>query len=162
VYYDDVAAASPFMWSRSNGWAALGLVEMHHLLPVETGVHEMIRRILGQLAGRLEQLQHESGQWDTVLADPRTYFETSATAMISLALKRAVRYGIIDSHYGAAADRAWDAVMASVESDGAVSQVSAETPPGDADFYQGVPLGTYPWGQGFVLLAALDRVANGG
>ncbi len=162
VYYDDVAAANPFMWSRANGWSALGLVEMHDLLPEESGLHPMLRRILGQLLARLEQLQHSSGHWHTVLTDPRTYLEASGTAMISLATKRAVRSGLVDPSLDSMADRAWSAVVDVVEKDGTVSGVSAETPPGDADFYQGIPLGTHPWGQGFVLLAALDRVSNGG
>lgn len=160
VYYDDVTAANPFMWSRANGWTALGLVEMLELLPESKGLRPMLRRILEQLVTRLGQLQHASGHWHTVLTDDRTYLEASATAMISLAVKRAVRGEWISAAHEPIADRAWAAVLDAVESDGTVSQVSAETPPGDADFYQSIPLGTYPWGQGFVLLAALDRLTD--
>lgn len=160
VYYDDVGVGNPFMWSRANGWTALGLVEMLELLPESTGLHPMLRRVLGQLVARLAELQHESGHWHTVLTDPRTFLETSATAMISLAVKRAVRGGLVEASFEPMADRAWAAVVEAVGPDGIVGGVSAETPPGDADFYQEIPIGTYPWGQGFTLLTALDRVIH--
>jgi unsaturated rhamnogalacturonyl hydrolase len=157
VYYDDVAAPNPFIWGRANGWTALGLVEMLELLPEEYGLRPFLSRFLRHLSARLSTLQHSSGHWHTVLLDPRTELEPATTAMISLALSKAVRGGWIDPSYQRSADLAWGAVVASVDEHGDVTHVSAETPPGDADDYQATPTGVYPWGQGFALLAALDR-----
>lgn len=160
VYYDDVAAPNPFLWSRANGWTALGIVEMLDLLPAQYGLRPMLTRILRHLLGRLAELQDTSGHWHTVLPDTSTYLEASATAMISLAMKRAVRGGWVDPAFDRTADLAWEAVTRSIDEAGNVINVSAETPPGDADDYQAIELGTYPWGQGFVILAALDRFSH--
>ena len=162
VYYDDVAAPNPFLWSRANGWTALGIVEMLELLPVEYGLQPMLSRILRHLVARLDELQDASGHWHTVLLDTSTYLEASATAMISLAIKRAVRRGWVDDSFDRTAELAWGAVERSIDQHGNVTDVSAETPPGDADDYQAIERGTFPWGQGFVILAGLDRLSYTG
>jgi unsaturated rhamnogalacturonyl hydrolase len=158
VYYDATYSPNPSLWARANGWTALGLVEMLALIPRDRGLTPMLSRVLGYLAERLAALQDESGHWHIVLDDPATYLETSTSAMISLALRRAVRDGWVDQRYRASADRAWDAVVREIDANGQVLGVSAETPPGDAEYYQAIERGVYPWGQGFALLAALDRL----
>lgn len=161
VYYDDVGAPNPFLWARANGWTALGLVEMLNLVPAEYGLQSFLARFLRHLAARLAELQHESGHWHTVLLDPRTQLEPATTAMISLALKRGVRDGWLGAEFEGTADRAWQAVKGSIDESGNVTGVSAETPPGDADDYEATEVGVYPWGQGFTILAGLDRVQHG-
>lgn len=157
VYYDDVGVTTPFYWARANGWSALGLIEIAQLSHCERGFAAVLERVFGQLAASLAECQATSGLWTTVLLDSRTSPEVSASAMISLALRQGVRLGWIGAEYGSVADRAWSAVTNWVGPTGRVEGVSAETPPGDADYYQEIPLGVYPWGQGFTLLAALER-----
>ena len=160
VYYDAVSAPNPFYWARANGWTALGLIEMIELLPERYGLRPMLLRVLGQLCARLVECQGPTGFWHTVLLDTSSSPETSATARISLALSRAARAGWIDGAATAVADSSWAAVVSQIDQNGNVLNVSAETPPGDAEDYQAIPLGVYPWGQGFTLLAALDRLVN--
>lgn len=157
VYYDDVGVTTPFYWARANGWSALGLIETAQLCGADEGFKAVLARVFRQLAEALVACQRPSGLWGTVLRDPRTYDEISASAMISLALRQAARLGWVSKEYVLAADKAWNAVIGFVSPDGRVEGVSAETPPGDADYYQEIPLGVYPWGQGFTLLAALER-----
>jgi unsaturated rhamnogalacturonyl hydrolase len=156
VYYDDVGVTTPFYWARANGWVALGMAEIADLDP-SGDLTPVLARVFAQLAEALVACQQPSGLWATVLRDSRTDVEVSASAMISLALRQGMRLGWIDEGFRDAADKAWDAVTGYVGPDGQVGGVSAETPPGDADFYQEIPIGTYPWGQGFTLLAALER-----
>lgn len=158
VYYDSIGAGNPFFWARANGWAALAITEMLDMLPAEYGLAPMLERVLRQLADTLAGCQNASGHWHTVLLDPTTYQEASTSSMVSLALRRAVRRGWLDKSYTSVADRAWEAVLADMDDEGSVLNVSGETPPGDAEYYQQIPLGVYPWGQGFTLLAALDRL----
>jgi unsaturated rhamnogalacturonyl hydrolase len=158
VYYDDVGVTTPFYWARANGWSALGLIEIAQLSHCEPGITTVLARVFKQLVDAVLACQHESGLWTTVLRDHRTYPEVSATVMISLALRQGARLGWADAAAVSAADRAWKAVEPWIQPDGRVEGVSAETPPGDADYYQEIPLGVYPWGQGFTLLAALERV----
>jgi rhamnogalacturonyl hydrolase YesR len=77
--------------------------------------------------------------------------------MVSLALRQGVRLGWLDAALLEDSDRAWSGVSAQVDGAGQLQGVSGETPPGDADFYQQIEVGVYPWGQGFGLLAALER-----
>jgi unsaturated rhamnogalacturonyl hydrolase len=161
VYYDDACAPNPFLWGRANGWTALGLVEMLDLVPAEYGLQPFLSRFLNHVVQRLAELQHESGHWHTVLLDPRTHLEPATTAMISLAVKRGARDGWLDLSLERVADLAWRPVEDSVDAAGNVTGVSAETPPGDADDYQAIERGVYPWGQGFTILAGLDRLQHG-
>jgi len=157
VYYDDVGTVSPFYWARANGWAALGLVEAALLFPAEWRLKTTLLRTFSELAEAVSACQRPSGLWTTVLHDTRTYEETSASAMISLALHQGVRLGWLDRKFQESADRAWGAVIGHIDPEGRLHGVSAETPPGDADYYQAIPVGVFPWGQGFSLLAALER-----
>lgn len=157
VYYDDIGAQSQFYWARANGWIALGLIEVAQLFPPSWGLHSTFQRIFSQLTERLVTLQRSSGLWNTVLHDARTYEEASATAMISLALRQGVRLGWLDPIRSENSDHAWAGVVSHVDESGQLQATSAETPPGDADFYQEIEAGVYPWGQGFALLAALER-----
>jgi unsaturated rhamnogalacturonyl hydrolase len=160
VYYDDVAAPNPFIWARANGWTALGLVEMLDLLPAQYGLRPTLTRYLRHMADRLAELQDDSGHWHTVLLDDTTHREASTSAMLALAFKRGVRSGWLSARFEETADRAWDAVVREIDDEGNLTNTSAETPPGDADDYQAIEVGVYGWGQGFALLAAVDRYRN--
>jgi unsaturated rhamnogalacturonyl hydrolase len=160
VYYDSTGLTNGCYWARATGWAMLGLVQLIEMLPQELGMVPTMRRILERAAKTLTNHQADSGLWHTVVLDPETHLETCASVMISLALRRASRTGLIAASYEDVADRAWNAVANAITSEGLLEGVSAETPPGDAQYYDEIPRGVYPWGQGFALLAALDRVAD--
>jgi rhamnogalacturonyl hydrolase YesR len=51
--------------------------------------------------------------------------------------------------------RAWQGLSQQVDAQGRVIGVSAGTIPGDKARYAARPLGTYPWGSGAFLLAAV-------
>ena len=155
--YDDAnATRAPWHWGRASGWATLALVETLELLPGHGGVKLALARHLERTARRLRELQDPSGAWHTVVDRCETDLETSATAMIALALRRAVDGGHLGGGYGEVADRGFAAVAAAVDDDGAVTGVSGWTPPGGLADYSSVALGVFPWGQGMALAACLQ------
>ncbi|TAN31782.1 hypothetical protein EPN29_11250 [bacterium] len=156
AYYDINRRNSQWFWARANGWAALAGVEMLTDLASVPGVPEILLNILRRHIARVQELQDESGLWHTVLDQPSTYLEVSASVMLALAIKRGVRRGYLDAGLEAVADRGFEACVKYIDAGGNVNQVSGETHPGDIAHYKRIPLGVYSWGQGFTILALLE------
>lgn len=147
-------------WGRGNGWAILGLVGTLEALPEGHPDGPRIRSVLKRQVAALVRLQDGSGHWRTVVDRSDSYLETSIAAFLCAALTRGVRGGLLPALYLDVAERAWSAVVRSIDTQGVLSGVSQATPPGDAEHYRQVPAGgLYPWGQGPALLAAAARLA---
>lgn len=162
AYYDLIHQTSQWFWARANGWAALAAVEMLTALQDVPEVTPTLSKVLQDQMGRIAELQDESGRWHTVLDQPSTYLETSASVMFALAMRRGISRGYLDATFTSACERAFAACLAAIDKDGNVKEVSAETPPGDILHYSTIPLGVYPWGQGFTLLALLEWLGRDG
>ena len=66
--------------------------------------------------------------WHEVIDEPGSYAETSATAMIGLAMERGIRRGWLDpAAYQPRVNRAWSAVLARVGNDGQLVDVCEST-----------------------------------
>lgn len=136
-------------WSRGNGWAVAGLVDMLEFLPEDHEDRNTLKDILHRNLSTIVDLQDRSGFWHLQLDDPTTVLETSGTAIYAYALKRGVECGVFDdSQFEKTAERAMDALIGIVDEEGSVRRVSK--PPASANS----PLGVTPYGQGWFLLAA--------
>ncbi len=156
AYYDLNRRNSQWFWARANGWAALAGVEMLTDLADLPALPAILLNVLRRQVARAQELQDQSGLWHTVMDQPSTYLEVSASVMLALAIKRAVARGYVEPAFESVADRAFAACLDYVDEEGNVNQVSGETPPGDIAHYNSIPLGVYPWGQGFMVLAMLE------
>jgi rhamnogalacturonyl hydrolase YesR len=114
-------------WGRGNAFPALGLALALSDMPKEhLGFTEMRDALRNHLAA-LSKFQDESGMWRQVIDKPGVYREFSATAMIGVAMLRAVRNGWVDAKtYQPRIDNAWKAV-ASRTRDGVVVDVCEGT-----------------------------------
>jgi unsaturated rhamnogalacturonyl hydrolase len=149
--------SGPLHWGRGNGWAILGLVDTLDLLPSGHRSRGRILESLTQLAGTLAKLQdRSSGLWHTVLDQPGTGLEISASLMFTAAFLLAVARGMLPSSFGEIAKSAWAGCGSRVSPEGIVQGVSARTPPRrDPMAYDAIPTGgAWPWGQGPYLIAA--------
>jgi rhamnogalacturonyl hydrolase YesR len=145
-------------WGRGQGWALLGLVDtLQELLATHPSRSEMQQRLAGLIDG-LAATEVKPGQWSTVVDHPETYLEPSVSAFVALGIGRAIRNGFLEAGDELAA-RAWRAVSDLVASNGTLPAVSDATPVGSTvEHYGSRPRGVFPWGQGPMLLAAIERI----
>jgi unsaturated rhamnogalacturonyl hydrolase len=150
-------------WSRGQGWALLGMLDVLAHLPEDDDRRPQIVASLQTLAGALASTQDASGHWRGRIGDPESYPETSAALFFAAGLWRGIRLGVLDEGLLPVADRAWSAGTACVSATGAIEGVSAAVWPSPRDsHYRGVPIGfQVPWGQGPLLLAADERARRG-
>jgi unsaturated rhamnogalacturonyl hydrolase len=92
--------------------------------------------------------------WHTLITDPTSYMEASATAGFGYGILKAVRKGYLSERYRETGLRAVRAVLANISGDGELENVSFGTAMGsDLDFYRKIPLTPMPYGQALAILA---------
>jgi unsaturated rhamnogalacturonyl hydrolase len=148
------------LWGRGNGWAALGAAELLELAaaPAFSGYQERMRQASLPHWTALQRYQRPSGQWNTLIDQPESYPETSATAAISAAFLKGVRLGALPPEFAGAGQKGLAATLANISDTGDVLGVSGSTPLLDrlAD-YNAIPNDQVnTWGQGLALLALAE------
>jgi unsaturated rhamnogalacturonyl hydrolase len=148
-------------WGRGQGWALLGLVDTLRELPLAHPARAEAHQRLTGLVDGLAATEAEAGDWSTVVDHLETYREPSVSAFVALSVHRAAASSLVDAGRRELADRAWRAVVSQVAPDGTLPGVSDATPVGaTAEHYGTRPRGVFPWGQGPVLLAAIERAGS--
>lgn len=150
---------SGFYWGRANAWAAYTMSEVGRVLP-ECYLYPRYMDVAGSLTEQLaalKTLQTERGLWRTILDDPESYEETSASCGIAAAMVLSgnplyIRY----------ANKALAGVMENITPEGRVRNVSAGTAVmRDREGYRTISRAwTQGWGQGLALAflsAALEQ-----
>ena len=149
---------SGFYWARANAWAAYTMAQVKHTLPepyLYPPFMDIDCSVRDQLAG-LKKLQTEDGLWHTVLDDPKSYEELSASCGIAAAML--ANDNPLHTEY---VQRAYPAILQSITPDGRVLNVSGGTAVmKDLDGYRNISrTWTQGWGQGLALafLAAISK-----
>ncbi|WP_310393771.1 glycoside hydrolase family 88 protein [Hymenobacter sp.] len=108
-------------WSRANGWAAWATMEVLGRLPKS---HKDYPKILAFYRRHIDGIvgaQDASGFWRNILTDPKSFRETSGTAIFTLALARGINQGWLPpKKYQPAALRGWRALESVIAADGTV------------------------------------------
>ena len=145
-------------WGRGNCWVTVAIPELLRMAEVEPPVRERLTALLRAQADGLVRYQSESGMWHTLIDDPTSYVESSATCGFGYGILRAVHTGLIDPKYAEAAYRALTPVLENIGDDGVVRQVSYGTPMGreSKDFYKQVELQPMPYGQALAMLFLME------
>ncbi|MFP5390808.1 MAG: glycoside hydrolase family 105 protein [Gammaproteobacteria bacterium] len=146
-------------WARANGWAVMTLVEILDVLPKDHPGYPVVLEQLRAHVKGLVALQHGTGFWHQLLDRPDSYLETSATAIYTYALARAMNQGYIDKlAYTPATMLAWNAVATKVNAKGLVEGTCVGTGMGfDPAFYYYRPVNVYAaHSYGPVLLAGAE------
>jgi unsaturated rhamnogalacturonyl hydrolase len=145
------------LWGRGNAWYTAGLVDYLDMVEVPVGVKRFLLSSLNRQIDRLAELQAPSGMWHTLLDDPDSYEETSATAGFSYGILKAVRKGYIGEAYRETGFRALAAVVRRIDGSGAVHGVSYGTRMGRTlSFYKEIPQCPMPYGQSMALLMLVE------
>ncbi|SUB02156.1 Unsaturated rhamnogalacturonyl hydrolase YesR [Pannonibacter phragmitetus] len=151
------------LWARGNSWITIAIPEFIEMLDLKEG--DALRRhllsVLGRQAAALKQYQHESGLWHTLLDDPSSYVEASATAGFAYGLMKGVRKRYLPGEYLEVAERAMRGVVANISEDGELQQVSFGTAMGhDLDFYREIKLTSMPYGQAMAMLCLTELLRS--
>lgn len=157
-----------FHWGRANGWAIMAMVELLEVLPAShPGRAAVLKQLRMHVAG-LARLQSGVGLWHQLLDRPDSYLETSASAMFTYSMARAINRGWINRRtYAPVAMIGWNGVSTKVSGVGEVQDVSVGTGVAfDPAFYYFRPRHVRAaHGYGPVLLAGAEIIAmlrNGG
>jgi unsaturated rhamnogalacturonyl hydrolase len=114
-------------WGRGNAWAALAAAEVLTVIPDDAQGREDIEAALVEQLDAVIALQDPSGAWHTILDDPNTYLESSATAGFALAIEMAIELGLVDADRRSVADAARSYLETQLGSEGALYGTSAGT-----------------------------------
>jgi rhamnogalacturonyl hydrolase YesR len=148
-----------FHWARANGWAVMTMVELLEVLPKN---HPGYASVLAQLQAHINGLvkyQDGTGFWHQLIDKNDTYLETSATAIYTYAIARAINRGYIDKMaFAPAVLLGWNAVATKVNQKGQVEGTCVGTGMGfDPAFYYYRPVNLFAaHGYGPVLLAGSE------
>lgn len=152
-------------WARGNAWIAAAILDLVEFAPFSSGVEAFLVSVLESQVEALLPLQTKSGAWRTLLDDPSSYEEISATAGFGYALLKASRQGIGTPEWKQAGLKALSAVLANTGADGAVHNVSYGTRMGhDLQFYRDIPIQPTGYGQAMAILClveALEHIEKG-
>jgi rhamnogalacturonyl hydrolase YesR len=115
-------------WGRGNAFPALGMALTLTDFPKNHPAYPRMMAEFQQHMFALARFQDEDGMWHEVIDQPGSYAETSATAMIGVAMERGIRKGWLDpAMYQPRVDRAWRAVLARVGNAGQLIDVCEST-----------------------------------
>ena len=146
-------------WARGNAWVTISIPEFIELLDLRSGdaTREFLVETLHAQVKALAECQASSGLWHTLLDDPTSYCEASATAGFAYGILKGVRKGYLDPAFEEAGIRAIKAVLANVSPAGELQNVSFGTPVFETlQAYKDVALTSMPYGQAMAILALAE------
>ncbi len=145
-------------WGRGNGWVLMSIADTLEVMDRRNPKYKELSDIADKLVKGVVKTQDANGLWHTVLDDPNSYVETSATAMLAYGMLKLARLGILPATYRAPALKGWKAINDAYVQDGVLVGVSAGTDPHGIDAYRKKAVGSQTWGTGAYLLAASEVV----
>ena len=120
---------SPNFWDRAMGWYAVALVDVLDYFPQNNTRRAELVAILGRLAEAVVKVQDKDGCWWQVMnrvGDKGNYAEASGTAMLSFALAKGVRMGVLPTKYWAAAEKGYAGMLKNFVTNNADGTVNLE------------------------------------
>lgn len=120
-YVEGLAEQPTYHWARANGWALLTTVELLDMLPADHPDRSFILEQLKKHVCGLASYQSSEGFWHQLLDRSDSYLETSATAIYTYCIARAVNQGWLEGiTYGPVAQLGWNALATKITEDGRV------------------------------------------
>ncbi|MBP3645591.1 MAG: glycoside hydrolase family 88 protein [Clostridia bacterium] len=145
-------------WGRGNCWITIAIPEFLQMAECDEAVEEQLTYLLGRQVSSLVNHQNPNGMWHTLIDDPTSYVESSATCGFGYGILRGVRMGLLAPEFEEAAWDALDPILGLIGEDGVVQQVSYGTPMGreSRDFYKKIEIKPMPYGQALAMLFLIE------
>jgi len=170
VAYVEKQTHSPCLWARGNSWFSiaasqvLGDLRSARLQSRFAGKAEDVGIALARQLNSIAPLQDvDTGLWHTVLEQPTSYLESSASAGFALAFGRALGLDLDrfnSFRAGRTYAKAISAICSKINRKGEFTGVSQQTPPGDFAHYQSIEVGTAPFGSGVCMMALAEALEH--
>lgn len=145
-------------WGRGNCWVTMAIPEYLSMNVCSQPTRKLLQNTLKAQIESLRKYQAENGMWHTLVDDPDSYVEASATCGFAYGILKAVKDGLADRSCLETAFRAAGPILDYISQDGVVNQVSYGTPMGriSKDFYKEIPLQPMPYGQALAILFLME------
>ncbi|TCW17518.1 unsaturated rhamnogalacturonyl hydrolase [Raoultella sp. BIGb0138] len=146
-------------WARGNSWLTMVIPDFLELvdLPEHSAVRRYLIQVLTAQIAALAKCQDDSGLWHTLLDDPHSYPEASATAGFAYGILKAVRKRYVSREYAGIAEKAIRGIVSHISAQGELRQTSFGTGMGSTlDFYRDIPLTSMPYGQAMAILCLTE------
>lgn len=120
-YVEGLEEEPTYHWARANGWAVLTTVELLDMLPENHPDRPFILEQLKKHVRGLASYQSSEGFWHQLLDRSDSYLETSATAIYTYCIARAINQGWLEGiTYGPVAQLGWHALATQITEEGLV------------------------------------------
>ena len=145
-------------WGRGNSWVTMFIPELLEILDFDSVFKDKLLRAFRKQADTLAILQESDGMWHTLIDDPSSYTEASATSGFAYGLLKGVEKGFLEGFYEKTAGKAVKAILDRVTDEGIVEQVSYGTPMGreTKEFYKQIEIKPMPYGQAMAILLLME------
>lgn len=150
-------------WARGNCWVTITIPEVIDILELNEGdfLRDYLINVLNKQVESLAEYQHESGLWHTLIEDPSSYLESSATAGFAYGIIKSINKRYIGDEYKETAEKAVLGLLNEIDETGAVQKVSVGTGMGSSlDFYKNIGITTMPYGQSLTILALAELLVS--
>lgn len=146
------------LWARGNAWITIAIPELFRLAPPgNPALGRHLAQIYRSQVDAVIACQRPDGLWTTLLDDPDSPPETSATAGFGYGILAGIREGLIEPEFYDPAERAARAVLEHIDEQGIVRGTSDGTPMGhDLEFYRLIPDVAAPYGQALASLLLIE------
>lgn len=134
-------------------------IEMLNLPPTDGLRLFLVSTLTAQIDALVKCQDPDSGLWHTILDDPTSYLEASASAGFAYGILKALRLRLIgkEDRYIKTANKAIEGIFKNITDKGELLQVSFGTPVfDDVEEYKMIPLTSMPYGQSLALLALTE------
>lgn len=149
------------LWARGNCWFTAGVVEFLEITDLQGALRRYLLETLKTQVEKLGELQEADGMWHTLLTDPSSYVEASATAGFGYGIMKGVRKGYLPGRYAALGRKALEAVASRIGEDGTVGQVSYGTAIGMNDeHYKAIPICPTAYGQALAIMLLAEAIEH--
>jgi unsaturated rhamnogalacturonyl hydrolase len=145
-------------WGRGNSWITMFIPELLEIYEPSGEFRGLLLETFRKQADTLAILQEKDGMWHTLIDDPSSYTEASATCGFAYGILKGVNSGILEGFYKKIAVNAVKAILNRITDEGIVEQVSYGTPMGreTKDFYKQIEIKPMPYGQAMAMLLLME------
>lgn len=144
---------SAVCWARANAWITYSSITLIEILGKFEGYETILEYIDKQVAA-IAKVQAPNGGFCTVLDDPTSYCEASATGGIVAGIKKGIDLGLLSETYMDICRKGTEYIKSVVREDGLVDEVSTGTPVmKDAEGYKKIHICPCLYGQALATLA---------